>query len=63
MRRLDVIKLFDRYAQDATTIPADMIRLAIDGVGHKATPEAEAHMREHLQQVFWLARRGLEPIE
>lgn len=63
IRKSHVKTLFDRYAADASQIPPEIVSATLAELRVRSTPELERNARDHLQQVFWLAARGLEPIE
>jgi hypothetical protein len=62
MKQSTVQRLFRSYADRPETIPALIVALALRDARAEPSEENETMMRAHLQQVFWLASRGLEPV-
>lgn len=63
MKRTDFLKLFRGYAARPDAIPDAIVAATLRDLSVARTPEIDRRTREHLQQVFWLASRGLEPVE
>lgn len=63
MKRTDFLHLFRGYSERPDAIPDAIVSATLRDLKIPRTPEVDRRTREHLQQVFWLASRGLEPAE